>query len=650
LSPIACKPPGLRKIASWMVPTFVGVAGSLVMAVLPVLVWNPISQWDAAILTSGPYLYAKTYRDTSEQQSIGLEEAMKKGRELLFFKEGLHAVVSVQKTSEGDLMLNLNGKTDATARGDAATQLMLGHLPLLLHQGAQDVLVIGLGSGMTLAAVERHPVRNVDVVEIEAAVVEAQPYFQQFTGAVLDDPRVNLMVADGRNHLALTDRSYDVIISEPSNPWISGMANLFTREFFQQAKARLRPQGVMCQWVHAYSMSSQDFKTIVRTFHSVFPNTSIWEASLGGDYLLIGSRQEVPIDHRMLVDRLSDERLRADLETMNLLDLTAFVNKLVITGDAIDRYTKGAPLHTDDNARLEYSAPKALLQGRSTELLKELYGHASTPVEMLRSLGWVEIAARIEKDSPAMFQAKKEVLAGYISFTKGAAQDAIMKFEDALAIRPKDYAATYLLAKLSYGVGQSLKDAQRRTEASRAYQKSLETIENFISGDRASLSDHFDLEVIYVMAQLDLGIMALKADRLAEAAAAFERSVSGEVQYAVAHNNLGIVYDRTGKYDAALNQYRRATELNPNLVSARMNLGNTLLRQKHYPEAIESYRQVQRLKPDFAPTHYNLGAAYFEQSQWAKAEKEWMRALELDPDFSQAQTRLDLVRKELTPL
>ena len=249
-----------------------------------------------------------------------------------------------------------------------------------------------------------------------------------------------------------------------------------------------------------------------------------------------------------------------------------------------------------------------------------------------------------------MFQAKKEVLAGYISFTKGAAQDAIMKFEDALAIRPQDYAATYLLAKLSYGVGQSLKDAQRRTEASRAYRKSLETIENFISGDRASLSDHFDLEVIYVMAQLDLGIMALKADRLTEAAAAFERSVSGEVQYAVAHNNLGIVYDRTGKYDAALNQYRRATELNPNLVSARMNLGNTLLRQKHYPEAIESYRQVQKLKPDFALTHYNLGAVYFEQNQWEQAEKEWMRALELDPDFQQAQTRLDLVRKEMTPL
>ncbi len=627
------------------------VAGSLVMAALPVLVWNPISQWDAGILTSGPYLYAAGYRDTSAQQRIGLGEAMKKGRELLFFKEGLQAVVSVQKTSEGDLLLNLNGKTDASARGgDAATQLMLGHLPLLLHQGAEDVLVIGLGSGMTLGAVERYPVRDVDVVEIEAAVVEASEYFQEFTGDVLHDPRVNLMVADGRNHLALTGRSYDVIISEPSNPWISGMANLFTREFFELANARLRPQGVMCQWVHAYSMSSQDFKTIARTFHSVFPHTSIWEASLGGDYLLIGSQQEVPIDHRILVDRLSDERLRADLETMNLRDLTGFVDKLVITGDAIDRYTEGAPLHTDDNARLEYSAPKALLQGRSTELLTELYRYGATPVEMVRSLGWVDIAAQIEKDSPGMFQAKKEVLAGYISFTKSEAQDAITKFEDALAIRPQNYAATYLLAQLTYRKGQLLKDAQRPAEATRAFRKSLETIENFISGDRALLSDHFDLEVTYVMAQLDLGIMALQANRLTEAAAAFERSVSGKVQYAVAHNNLGMVYDRTGRYDAALNQYQRAVELDPKLVSARMNLGNLHLQQEKYQEAIESYREVQKLRPDLALTHYNLGAAYFEQSQWEQAEKEWLRALELDPNFSQAQTRLDLVRKEMTPL
>jgi spermidine synthase len=498
--------------------------------------------------------------------------------------------------------------------------------------------------------VERYPVKEVDVVEIEAAVVEASKYFHEFTGDALSDPRVNLIVADGRNHLALTRRQYDVIISQPSNPWVSGMANLFTREFFELAKRRLRKGGVMCQWVHAYSMSSVDFKTIVRTFHAVFPHTTVWETDLGKDYLLIGSPEDLNIDYQMLLDRLGDERMRTELGKMNIRDLASFINKLVITEDAIAEYIKGAPLHTDDNALLEYSAPKALIQTRSTQLLDELYQYRSKPVDMLSSLKWVENAALIEKDLSAMFRAKKEVLGGFTSYAKGNAQDAIQKCEDALAISPNDYDATYLLAKLNYGIGKRSKDARRLDEATRAYEKSIKAIDSFIAGERVLLSNHFKLEVIYARAHLDLGVMALKANRLKQAAAALQKSVSGEVRFAEAHNNLGVAYARLGKDDAAVKQYQLAIDLNPNLVSARMNLGNLRLRQAKYQEAIESYRQVQKLKPDFAITNYTLGLAYFKQNQWAKAEKEWTRALELKPDFAQAQKALNGVRNKLKGL
>jgi spermidine synthase len=572
---------------------------------------------------------------------------MKEGIQTLYFKEGLHAVVTVQKNSEGNLALQINGKTDASARGDAATQLMLGHLPLLLHQKAEDVLVIGLGSGMTLGAVEQHPVKAVDVVELEAAVVAASKYFREFTGDVLSDPRVNLIVADGRNHLALTSRQYDVIISEPSNPWISGMANLFTREFFDLAKNRLQKRGVMSQWVHAYSMSSIDFKTIVRTFQAVFPHVTVWETSFGGDYLLIGSLQDLNIDYEMFIVRLNDESMRADMGRMNIRDPAAFINKLIITEDAIAEYTKGAPLHTDDNALLEYSAPKALLQGRSTRLVEELYRFRSKPVDMLSSLKWVENAALIEKDLSAMFQAKKAVLDGFISSAKGMTQAAIQKYADALAKSPNDYDATHLLARLNYDIAKRFKDARRPEEATRAYGKSIKAIDNFITGGRALLSEHFALEVIYAKTHLDLGVMALKANRLKQAAAALQKSVSGGVRFAEAHNNLGVAYARLGKNDAAANHYQRAIELNPHLVSARMNLGNLRLQQAKYQEAIENYRQVQKLKPDFATTNYNLGIAYFKQNQWAKAEKEWMRALELKPDLAQAQKALNGVRDKM---
>jgi len=623
------------------------VAGALVPAAIALLVWFPITAWDASVLTSGPFLYANRYEDISAKKRIGLEEAVGEGLQLLYFKEGLHALVSVKKTSAGDLALEINGKTDATAKKDAANQLMAGHLPLLLHQGAEDILVIGLGSGMTLGAVERYPVKGIDVVEIEPAVVEASRYFNNFSGYALNDPRVNLMVADGRNHLALTSRQYDVIISEPSNPWIAGMANLFTRDFFDLAKQRIRKGGVMCQWVHAYSMSSVDFKTVVRTFHAVFPHVTVWEADLGIDYLLIGSSQHLDVDYEMLRNRLADERMRADMGKMDTRGPAAFMNKLIMTEEEISGYTQGVPIHTDDNALLAYSAPKALLKNQSARLFGELYRHSSDPVRLLRSLQWFEIPGSLENDLFEKREAEKEVRSGYIHYAEGALQDAINSFENALAISPRDYDATYLLAKLNYDIGEHLRGTQRPVEATGAYEKSLAAIDSFTRGDRALLSDHFKLELIYAEAHLGLGVMALKANRLKQAAEAFEKSLSGEVRYAEAHNNLGVVYGRMGEYDAAVDQYQLAIKLNPKFVSARMNMGNALFRQEKYGEAVEIYLQVQKLEPDSPFTHYNLGVAYFKQNQWDKAEREWKRALALKPDYLQAQKSLDIVRTKV---
>jgi tetratricopeptide (TPR) repeat protein len=266
---------------------------------------------------------------------------------------------------------------------------------------------------------------------------------------------------------------------------------------------------------------------------------------------------------------------------------------------------------------------------------------------MLSSLKWVENTALIQKDLSAKYQAKREVLDGYISSAKGMVQDAIQKYEDALAKNPRDYDATLMLARLNYDIAKRFRDARRPDAAAGAYQESIEAIDSFVAGERILLSNHFALEVVYARAHLDLGVMALEAGRLKQAVAALEKSVSGKVRFAEAHNNLGVAYARLGQEDAATNHYQRAIELNPHLVSARMNLGNLRLQQAKYQEAIASYRHVQKLKPDFAMTNFNLGLAYFKQNQWARAEKEWMRALELKPNFAQAQKTLDGVRKKM---
>jgi len=609
-----------------------------------------LPSWDASVLTSGPYLYADEYKTISDAKKIDLRAAMKMDRETLFIKEGLHAVVSVLKTPEGDLLLKVDGKADASAKNDAATQLMAGHLPLLLHQKAENVLVIGLGSGMTLGAVEKHPIKAADIVEIEPAVVEASAYFKDFTGDPLNDPRVNLIVGDGRNHLALTSLQYDVIISEPSNPWVSGQANLFTREFFNLAKKRLEKGGLMCQWVQAYSMSAADFKAIVHTFQSIFPQVTVWEAILGVDYLLIGATQDVQVDYPRLLEQLGDESIRPHLAKMRIWDPATFIAKLVLADNAVADYTRGALLNTDDNNRLAYSAPKVLLQGPSTLLMEEFYRFQPQTADMLKFLKGTEKFAPMENDLSIMFQAKKFTVGGYTSYAKGAVADAIEKFERALTISPKNYDATEQLAKLFYKIGNQYKKTRHPAEAGRAYEKSIRVINDFIAGDQKRLSGQFELEAIYAKAQMNLGIMALNANRLKQAAAALEKSVSGGVQVAEAHNNLGIVYARLGNKDAAAKHYQYAIKLNPNLISAVMNFGNLLLEQNKFEQAIACYLQVQKLKPDFAITNYNLGMAYFMQNQWQKAEAEWKRALALKPDFDQARQGLNVVRQKMGSL
>ena len=131
------------------------------------------------------------------------------------------------------------------------------------------------------------------MVEISPEVVKASSFFERENGRVLDKPGVRLIVGDGRSHLLLTSQRYDVSVSEPSNVWMAGIAALFTREFFEAARARLKPDGIICQWAHAYDMSSADLRSIVATFIEVFPHAMLWPIG-GGDVLLVGSQQPLP--------------------------------------------------------------------------------------------------------------------------------------------------------------------------------------------------------------------------------------------------------------------------------------------------------------------------------------------------------------------
>jgi SAM-dependent methyltransferase len=195
--------------------------------------------------------------------------------DLRYHRDGAGSTVAVNgwtnpATGTGEITLRVNGKADATSRGDLSTQLLLAHLPLLLQPRARDVMIVGVGSGITCAAALTHaPVRRVDAVEISPEVVAAaRTQFAPYNRGALDHQRVSVVIDDAKSFLQTSGRTYDVIVSEPSNPWMAGVAGVFSREFYETCAASLNEDGVMVQWVHIYESNDDALRTVLGTFGS----------------------------------------------------------------------------------------------------------------------------------------------------------------------------------------------------------------------------------------------------------------------------------------------------------------------------------------------------------------------------------------------
>ncbi len=319
-------------------------------------------KWDKAIISSGSYM---PYRIKD------LDEAVEKNNKILFYREGMHATVTTELSVSGNIFLRVNGKTDASLALDMRTQLLSGYLPMLLRPNSESALVIGMGSGITAGAVERFPLKKIDLVEISKTVVEGASFFGPFSHFAMEDPRLKLILEDGRNHVALTEEKYDVIISEPSNPWISGIGALFTREFFELTKNRLNPDGVVCIWVHT-NMSPSNFKSIVKTFNEAFSTVTMWESIVGDDYLLIGSNSPYKISYERVLELFEDPAAKEDLESIGIYNIIDLMSLMIMPKQSTLEFSKKAPVHTDDDLSLEFQAPKYLYKDDRGTLVRQI--------------------------------------------------------------------------------------------------------------------------------------------------------------------------------------------------------------------------------------------------------------------------------------
>lgn len=290
--------------------------------------------------------------------------------DLRYHRDGAGSTVTVianpVSRDREQLSLRVNGKTDATSIGDMSTQVLMGHIPLLLKPVSQDALVVGLGSGVTVDSVLRHPgITNVDVVEISPEVViVARDFFGLVNDHALADPRVHLAVEDAKSFLKLTPRRYDVIITEPSNPWMAGVAAVFSHEYYADARDRLKPGGLVAQWLQVYETSDFIVDTVVNTFSSVFPYVGIWQVG-AGDLVLIGSMESLTVDLAAMGQRFDDRMVRADLARIGIHRLQdLLMQELIPHGDGayLPETSPVTPIHSDFHPVLEYAAERAFFE------------------------------------------------------------------------------------------------------------------------------------------------------------------------------------------------------------------------------------------------------------------------------------------------
>jgi len=291
--------------------------------------------------------------------------------ERFYFEEDAQTTVLGIKKSRFTY-LYVNGKPDAGTAGDMPTQLLLAHLPMFLVPNAQDVLVIGHGSGITSGSVTRHPVEQVDIVEISPGVLNADSIFAEHNYSVLDDPRVHTHLDDAQSYLRTVPQRYDLIISEPSNPWVAGVSGLFTREFFKEMSNKLNPDGLAVQWFHTYEQSDAGVNLVLRTIESVFPSVIVARSPNYLDIIVIASNDPIKPDFVAMEDRFDEPAVRNDMARLGIPNLASMMFLYALTPERLQGVLPEGPLNTFAHQRLEYSAPISYFYDESSSLLRRI--------------------------------------------------------------------------------------------------------------------------------------------------------------------------------------------------------------------------------------------------------------------------------------
>jgi spermidine synthase len=564
--------------------------------------------------------------------------------ELHFYYEHPSGIVKVFTDTTGNRKVSINGWIVAGTGnlndlGMPEIQKFLGHLPMFLHRNAEDILIIGFGAGGTSYAFSCYDgVKSIDCCEFTRGIIMAAPYLDEVNHGVMEDPRFRIIFNDGRNHMLLTDKKYDVISIDAIDPKHAGSSNLYSKEFYELCHRTLRDDGIMVEWLPYHQVNDEDCRMIVKGFVQVFPHSSLWFTRFKSYAVIVGSKKPLDIDYGLVVERLEQDRVRKDLGEIYMTEPALFLDCYGMGRKTLWQYASAV-----DKVSSDYY-PYIEFYGFDWHVphYENLYALTRTldPVfpRLVNDTG-------VHPDSLRAFTLRHYRKSGFLikallQYDRRNTIQAYNECLNALSIVPGDEGIHFLLKTTPAHIELFGKTIAKNPA-------------NFIS-------------------RAQLGFAHMVRGQKEHAIAQFEESVALEPGYAFSNFYLAECYREKGWLDNALHRYQMSLECddrgefshfaqngiqlsnimgdlnrNPRDGSLWKRLGHLYEERERWDLAIEAYKKWATLEGANEEVYVTLAENFEDYGMWAKAKDFYEQAMALNPRNDRIHMRLKRIEATL---
>lgn len=565
--------------------------------------------WNAALTSGGLAYVSKEDLDAIPVSSLvdilSLKDSGVSGaRKLLMYREGANSTISVTEDKNANLLfLKNNGKTEASIPIDPAlpapgsdlpTQKLLGLVPAIECPGENlEGLLIGYGSGTTCGAILSAPwVKRLVVVELEEAVWAARRFFW----TAEQNSKMQKVTADARNYLSLSDDKFDFIVSQPVEPWLSGASDLFTIEFYQLAKSRLKDSGLFCQWVPLYSLTPDQLSCLLQTFESVYPECSIWHPVRAGELILMGRLSGKKLERGLMQHRISEPDINTQLQRIGIEDQFSFESNELNFPQPEKRT---GLINTDDNLLVE------------CRLAMEM---SSSKTDIDASLRQVIGPEKFKRRSPESDHSNLTLAKDWLAYWRHRAPSDQFASDSFYFAAIKGEKVPVPPPELSF-ITKPAKDPPELEEMRARFLLHM--------GDgkqAAAVVRAIGLSTFTDYAELcDLGAIQFMSGEPAAALTTFHQAGELEPKGARAKAGIGLCHWVSKNWTEAVAPLAESLKIDPNQFLARYALAQILLKEGKEIEALTDMRSAGQVHPD-SPWPGLFVASYFiEKNNWQLA-------------------------------